>query len=246
MKPFWRYYGGKNRAAKKYPVPLLREPIIEPFAGAAGYATVHGAWREVVLVERDPRIAAIWRWLIEATRDDVLALADLPDGATVDDMDWPDAARDLVGFWCNDGSAKPCKSPSKWARGEGTNGIGWSGWCDRSRQRVARQVDMIRSWTVIEGDYSEAPDIRATWFIDPPYQTAAGRHYTYSEIDYDRLGRWCDGLQGLVIACDQEGADWREWNRRISVKALPTAARNNTSKEVAWVRGEVDVFSLFS
>lgn len=37
LKPFWRYYGGKYRAAPRYPVPLHRT-IVEPFAGAAGYS----------------------------------------------------------------------------------------------------------------------------------------------------------------------------------------------------------------
>jgi len=37
LRPFWRYYGGKWRAAPSYPSPRC-ETIIEPFAGAAGYS----------------------------------------------------------------------------------------------------------------------------------------------------------------------------------------------------------------
>jgi len=37
LRPFWRYYGGKWRAAPRYPAPR-HDLIIEPFAGAAGYA----------------------------------------------------------------------------------------------------------------------------------------------------------------------------------------------------------------
>jgi hypothetical protein len=44
--------------------------IIEPFAGSAGYATGYPD-REVVLVERAPHIAALWRWLISASVDEV-------------------------------------------------------------------------------------------------------------------------------------------------------------------------------
>lgn len=32
LKPFWRYYGGKWRAAPSYPAPL-HNTIVEPFAG---------------------------------------------------------------------------------------------------------------------------------------------------------------------------------------------------------------------
>jgi hypothetical protein len=34
LRPFWRYYGGKWRAAPRYPRPT-HDTIIEPFAGAA-------------------------------------------------------------------------------------------------------------------------------------------------------------------------------------------------------------------
>jgi hypothetical protein len=32
LRPFWRYYGGKWRAAPRYPAPRY-DTIIEPFAG---------------------------------------------------------------------------------------------------------------------------------------------------------------------------------------------------------------------
>ena len=38
LRPFFCYYGGKWRAAPKYPPPE-HDTIVEPFAGAAGYAT---------------------------------------------------------------------------------------------------------------------------------------------------------------------------------------------------------------
>jgi len=37
LRPFWRYYGGKFRAAPRYPTPT-HKTIVEPFAGAAGYS----------------------------------------------------------------------------------------------------------------------------------------------------------------------------------------------------------------
>lgn len=231
MRPFWRYYGGKWQAAPRYGEPLSGVPIIEPFAGAAGYATRYGADRDVILVERDPKIAAIWSWLIEATPEDVRAIPDMPDGGTVDDIDVPDAVRWLIGFWCNNGAAQPCKSPSKWACRSGGSDGKWGGWGDKSRNRIASQVPQIKRWTVIEGTYSDAPDILATWFIDPPYSTPAGRHYKHHDVDYDALGAWCKTRQGRVIACEQDGATWLPFKTLGTIK---TARFGKPSKEVIW------------
>ena len=49
LRPFWAYYGGKWRAAPRYPRPM-HDTIIEPFAGAAGYSLRYPD-RNVVLVE---------------------------------------------------------------------------------------------------------------------------------------------------------------------------------------------------
>jgi site-specific DNA-adenine methylase len=231
MKPFWRYYGGKWRIAPRYPEPLPRLPIVEPFAGAAGYSTRYGAHRDVILVERDPKIAAIWRWLIDATRDDVLSVGDVPDGGTVDDIDAPQAARWLAGFWCNNGVAQPGKTPSKWSRISESNG-----WGDRARRRIASQVDAIRSWEVIEGDWHQIGGFDATWFVDPPYQTAAGRHYKHHAIDHARLGAWCMEQGPRVIACDQMGADWLPFDLLAHTRTQRTK-EGKRSPEAIWTKG---------
>jgi len=227
MRPFWRYYGGKWRIARRYPAPLDGVPIVEPFAGAAGYSTKMGADREVILIERDPKIAAIWRWLIGASPDDVLSLPDIPDGGTVDDLDVPGAARWLIGFWCNNGASQPCKSASKWTTMPGR----WFGWGQKARTRIAAQVPRIRSWSVIEGDYTEAPDIRATWFVDPPYSTPAGRHYRFDAVDFDALGQWCRTREGLTIVCEQMGARWLPFRHLVEAK---TSRHGKPSREVIW------------
>jgi len=75
------------------------------------------------------------------------------------------------------------------------------------------------TWRVIEGDYSEAPDIEATWFVDPPYHVSGARaskaergRVRYpngaDDIDYPALARWCRSRRGQVIVCEQPGADW--------------------------------------
>lgn len=224
--PF-RYYGGKWRAAPRYPPPE-HGLIIEPFAGAAGYACRYSD-RDVLLIDRSPTIAGIWAWLIGATRSDVLDLPGPPDGGAVDDIDAPQGARDLVGFWMNNGASAPSKRPSRWVR-DRPDKCGWE-W---ARTRVAEIVDGIRHWKVQCGTYTDAPGIEATWFVDPPYQTPAGRHYPFSDVDYEHLGRWCQSRPGQVIVCEQAGADWLPFRHFGHVK--PTAGRHRSARndEVIW------------
>ena len=70
LAPFWRYYGGKNRAAKWYPAPE-HDTIVEPFAGAAGYSCRYSD-RKVILIDKSPIIAGMWRYLIKASPAEIL------------------------------------------------------------------------------------------------------------------------------------------------------------------------------
>ena len=94
LRPFWRYYGGKWANARRYEPPRFGV-IVEPFAGAAGYS-LHHHDQGVVLVEKNPVVAAVWSWLITASPSDVLDIPDLPDSGEVADIDAPKPARDLV------------------------------------------------------------------------------------------------------------------------------------------------------
>ena len=239
LQPFWRYYGGKWLASPRYPAPAY-DRIVEPFAGAGGYSLRYPSL-SVTLIDRSPQIAGIWRYLIAATEREILRLPDVPEGGTVDDLDVPQEARWLIGFWCNAAATMPRKSPSRWAQRGAEGGIraAWGGWNHRSRQRVAAQVHAIRHWRIIEGDYHESPDENATWFIDPPYSTPAGSYYPYQIDDYDDLGSWCRSRKGQVIVCEQEGATWLPFRPFAS-----TRSRHGRSKEVVWTSGhdQIDIF----
>lgn len=234
IRPFWRYYGGKWRNAPHYPAPR-HDTVVEPFAGAAGYSCRYPD-RRVVLVDRSPIIAGIWRYLIAESSDSIRALPDIPDGGTVDDCAMPQEARWLAGFWCNNAVVAPCKSPSKWAS-RGANVHNWGGWNDRSRERIASQVDRIRHWRIIEGDYADAPDVEATWHIDPPYQSKAGSYYPHQPDDFGALGAWCRTRRGQVMVCEQQGADWLPFEPLGSFRSAPAAYRPKRSAEVIWTNG---------
>lgn len=195
LRPFFSYFGGK---APQYPPPE-HDIIIEPFAGSAGYATRYPD-REVILVEKSPEIAALWRWLIQVSSDEIMALPLDP----AERNGLRREAQILVSFWCARGRVRPSEIVSKWMTSKQ-----WptSFWGEKSRARVATQVKQIRRWRVIEGDYREAPDVRATWFVDPPYAVLR-RNYLASVGDYPALGQWCRSRSGTVIVCEQAGADW--------------------------------------
>jgi hypothetical protein len=232
MRPFFGFYGGKWRdTPKHFPAPRHRR-IVELFAGSAGYSVRHFG-RDVLLVERDPVIAAVWDYLIRVSPGEVLAIPDVPLDGSVDDLGLGQEAAWLVGFWLNRGASRPRKRPSKWMR-EGLRP--GSFWGDRVRQTIATQVPLIRHWRVFHGSFEDCPvEGPATWFVDPPYQKA-GKHYAFgaSGVNFDRLGAMCRTLPGQVIACENEGADWLPFSPLGDVKATRAGKR---SKEAVWTRG---------
>lgn len=226
LKPFFCFYGGKWRAAPYYPAPTHRT-IVEPFAGAAGYALRHHT-RDVLLNDADPVIAGVWQYLIDATPEDIRSLPLRI--IHVDRLAIPQAAKWLIGFWLNKGAASPCKTPSRWMR---DNIRPNSYWGEDIRERIATQVAAIKHWRVTNLPYEKLPNRRATWYIDPPYQQA-GKHYRQQVTDYAHLGAWCRTRQGQVIVCENEGAAWLPFTPHMRAKASPGRHRTGVSAEVIW------------
>ena len=227
MWPFFTFYGGKWRAAPHYPLPT-NDIIIEPFAGAAGFATRYPD-RKVILYDLDPVIAGIWNYLIHVSQADIRSLP--IDVTNVDDLNIPQEAKWLIGFWLNKGAASPCKTPSLWMRQKIRPN---SFWGEAIRSRIATQVTEIRHWIVKNEAYSEINNITATWFIDPPY-SVQGRYYRYNSVDYGSLGAWCESRHGQVIVCEQEGAEWLPFQPFRTIKANEGGNGKRFSNEVIWV-----------
>lgn len=240
LKPFWRYYGGKWRAAPRYPWPE-HATIVEPFAGAAGYSLRYPE-RKVVLVERYAIVAEMWRYLIGARASEVLSI---PLVDTVDDLPaWvPAGARSLVGFAMNSATVSPRKTLSSGRKGLRAAGCKYEGWSEAMRARVASQVEHIRHRRIIEGDYTSAPDIEATWFVDPPYNNKAGSYYVHSTLDYAALGEWCRQRRGQTIVCENEGATWLPFN---AFAVLKPGINGHGSREVMHASGQTEQLSLWS
>lgn len=214
----------------KYYPKSLYDTIIEPFAGSAQYAFLY--WqKQVILVEKYKRIYDIWNWLInEATPDFIMSLPLFKQGEkivysnlVVRDLialesrcgieypqllagkynRWAAPIRDLISLESTRGSdGSPRPSAVKYNR--------WSENDGRGRKRIVDNLHKIKHWKIIRGDYFLAPDVEATWFIDPPYYNKAGLRYKHNcmDIDYEKLGQWCRDRKGQVIACEELGANW--------------------------------------
>jgi hypothetical protein len=236
LNQFFLYFGAKHGLAPRYPPPR-HQTIVEPFAGSAGYSLRHH-WLKVVLVEKDPAIAGIWRYLIGASAREILALPDLPRGATVDDLGVSDDARWLIRHWLNKGagvsrrlSPRALDAPDQF-------------WSRTIRARIASQLPRIRHWQIIEGDYSQAPDVDATWFVDPPYEVAGVRYRCSSnDIDFPALATWCRSRRGQVMVCEQEGASWLPFSAFRVAPAIRAHVGEELaiSREAIWTNDRADV-----
>ena len=195
------YFGSKQNLVDYYPPPSC-DKIIEPFAGSARYALTY--WeRDVTLIDRSDMIIGIWRYLKQATVHDILAMKKIQN-----EHDYLNSGliskeeRDLLGFVLSRmTSAHPKRCVSKISMAERPNKINYR------LNFIAKNLDKVRHWNLIEGDYTDAPNCKATWFVDPPYQLQ-GKHYKFKKVDYGELAAWCYGRSGQVIVCEQLGADW--------------------------------------
>lgn len=225
------YAGSKAGFAHLYPAPR-HATIIEPFAGGAGYALQY-ADRDVVLYETDPVIVGIWRYLIGVPEGELRALPDVEPGQDLRDLDVPDAARHLIGFWCTKGGrARGNQTAPRW---------GWMSqrprwfWGRERREQIASNLWRIRHWRVVEEDWSRAvrdhgDRTDVTWFIDPPYTDVGRRTYTRWRVGYDMLAHAIreDIASDDVIVCEGPGAEWLPFARLD-----PEAPRNRSSREIA-------------
>lgn len=242
MSPFFSYYGAKWRGYKYYPPPQ-HDTLIEPFAGAAGYATRYYT-RNVVLCERSAIIVGIWRYLINATPQEIRALPILELGDSLDNHDIPQEAKWLIGLTMNKACAKPVKTPRPPA---------WNAWTPQRRNLIAHQVTLIRHWRIVEGSYECISDRVATWFIDPPYSDPdQGGHYQHGceGIDYEHLAEYARTRTGQVLVCEGMGASWLPFRFLVSAQSTGNGRHGRTRKdpssrrtfdEVVWTNQWEDV-----
>jgi hypothetical protein len=229
VKLFFTYFGGKWRIAKHYPLPI-HDTIIEPFAGSAGYS-LHYPGKKVKLFDVDPTICGVWDYLIKASSSEIFAL---PIGFShLDEINVPQEAKWLIGFWLNKACTQPCKSPGLWMRqGLRPNSF----WGEAIRRRIAEQVPLIKHWTIEQKSFDAIDNEMATWFIDPPYYKS-GSFYKYNKVDYAKLAEWSQNRDGRVIVCEQGGATWLPFESFRVIKTTEGKHGKSKGEEVIWTKG---------
>jgi site-specific DNA-adenine methylase len=201
------YYGRKKQIAKHYPLPT-HNTIVEPFAGSAAYSFHADNWKKnIVLIEKDERVANIWNWLInDATEADIQKLPDLKVGEKSSEFLHIVHAATKMAF-----KYKTIKVTPVLARN-------W----EISRRVFSDNLHKVKHWKIICGDYTEAPNIVATWFIDPPYKGGAGLGYDHSSknLDYEELSQWALNRQGQIICCEGNEGDYLPFEPLIDLKGV--------------------------
>lgn len=214
------YYGRKKQLARRYKDPQY-DVIVEPFAGSAAYSLYGDRWKKrVILYEKDPKVAEIWEWLInEATDVSILNLPLLKKGEKSSEFLHIIHAATKMAF-----KYKTIKTTEVLARN-------W----EISRRLMSQNIFKVKHWEIHCSDYSDAQNIEATWFIDPPYKGSAGEGYQYgsSLIDYASLSSWALSRRGQVIFCEGSEGNYLPFQALCSSKGVA----GKSSKEFVFYDG---------
>jgi site-specific DNA-adenine methylase len=215
------YYGRKKQIIKHYPNPNY-DIIIEPFAGSAAYSLHGDNWqKKVILIEKDAKVAAIWKWLIEeATLEEIKKLPDLKVGDRSSEFLHIIHAATKMAF-----HFKTIKVTPVLARN-------W----EISKRVFLSNLHKIKHWKMICDDYSKAPNVEATWFIDPPYQGESGMGYRHSSqfLDYQKLAQWALNRKGEIICCEGQTANYLPFRPLVELKGIA----GKISQEVIFYRSK--------
>ena len=229
LRQFFSFFGSKVSLAKNYPAPKY-QTIIEPFCGSAGYSCLYYD-REIILSDADPTIVGIWKFLIRATKQDILSLPLDYQGV----KKLSKSERDFIGFWWRRCGAVPSNQPVPWML---TGKWPHSFWSKETRERIARQVGEIKHWTCDLLSYEKYGDQEklCTWFIDPPYQKE-GKRYVFSseEIDYDELRFWLKQRSGQKIICESMSAAWMDFKKLYENRTVKYKKSYRTIQEMICV-----------
>jgi len=178
----------------------LSGPIVEPFAGGAGYSLRHSS-HSVYLAESDCNVLELWQWLINANPADVTSIpVNIAEGTNILEMNLSRGQALLLKNWQRTNNVSECWTISPWGNKPGQ-------WTENCRSRVATDSQFIKHWNadckdgfeMLESDLKE--DGSVTWLIDPPYLY----NYRYKKganFEYDRLAQAISKLRGQVIACE--------------------------------------------
>lgn len=214
------YYGSKYRFIKYYSKPKYNI-IIEPFAGAAWYSLNYYD-KNIILNDKYMVIKNIWEYIINLTEKEIYNFPQLKRKEDLRKFNLSEDTRKLLGFAVNYGKNSPGHICTEWASRD--NAI------EALKKRLLKYINKIRHWKIFSLDYKDLDNIKATWFIDPPYQFG-GEHYIHSnkDIDYNELADWCKSRKGQVIVCENSKATWLPFKELIK-----NSGQRNKTIECIW------------
>lgn len=226
------YFGSKAQLAHTYQAPQY-QAIIEPFAGAAGYSMF---WLQKMptlaayLSDADHLVIDMWDRLLSMDPEELWSYPPPEVGTRSTDLVY-------LAVTVSSGSWNRCSSGGDFAV---------TPWMARDffhrREVMAQTLASVKGRVhVAEGDYRDAPDMEATWFIDPPYQLDGQWYALGNKIDFSALGEWCRTRSGQTIVCESGGADWMDFRPHVTNRTVS----NTQSAEVVWYsHPEPDLLSL--
>lgn len=216
------YFGSKARLAPTYQAPAY-DLIIEPFAGAAGYSMYWLQQRSdlrCLLIDSDPLVVEMWNMLLAMGPAELWEYPVPEVGTRSTDLVY--CAASVAGnAWMMRSRGGDFPITEWLARG-----------FRRRREQMATVLSAVRGRVECRiGDYRIAPDVDATWFIDPPYQLdGVGYSQANRFIDFPAVGEWCRSRPGQVIVCESSGADWMDFQPHVTNQTVA----NTQSIEVVW------------
>lgn len=268
--PF-RYPGGKSRwyfLIKEWVRATSPKLFVEPFAGGAhaGLTVAIEDWdgndvEQVVLIERDPDVAAVWRtilgddceWLIEKIMNFEMSLPAAEEAVSrreesVRRRAWATIIRNRA---IRGGLITP---DSGWLnRGEKDRGLNSRWYPDTLSDRIRSIHEHKDIIEFIQGDAFEEwsgyiDEERAIHFIDPPYPESGKRLYKYSEVGYEKVLFTSKSIEGDFLItyentenikdeCDRLKLEYR----RVEVKNANHDSKGELliGKNLEWLRKEL-------
>lgn len=270
LSPF-RYPGGKTWFVPKFRQWMHAQSkrpsiLIEPFAGGGIVsltAAAEGLCDEVVMVELDPQVAAVWQtilsndaeWLMrrivqfEMTLENARKILESTYKETRDI-----AFQTIVKNRTVHGGILAAGS-GLLKHGEGGKGV-LSRWYPSTLAKRIQGINLFKHRITFFNE--DAFDVlkkyqdrkTAMFFIDPPYsvpggKSAGSRLYTFWRLDHDKLFAACDRLRGQFILTYDNAAEVMTLSDKYSFKSK-TIAMTNThhaemnelviSKDVSWLQ----------
>lgn len=254
--PF-RYPGGKT-----WFVPDLRrwllgikrpKLLIEPFAGGAiaGLtAAFEGLADHVLLVEKDPLVASVWRtilggdaeWLADRILRFELSISSVEKTLARENVEpREEGFRTLLRNRINHGGILASGS-GMLKNGEAGKGIS-SRWYPETLAKRIMAIDSVRAkLTFIEGDALEIigehkRQKSTAYFIDPPYTAGKGgkragkRLYTYSELNHDKLFSLVASVKGEFLMTYDDDIEVIEMAKNKGLKICKVPMRGTHHRD---------------